>query len=333
MRKIKVIVTDYIEPNLNWEEEEFRKLNVDFSYFQLKFAEPDELLKHVFDAEILIANMAKIDSRVIDGLNHCRLIIRHGVGYDNIDVEAATKKKIVISYIPDYCVNEVAEQTVMLILACQRKLLIQNSILRESSRKGKWDFEGIHSISSIKGKTMGIIGCGRIGLTVYRMMQGFGLYFMIADPYLSEEREKELGIEVYPLEKVLQESDIISIHIPLNKETYHLIDEKELSLMKKTAILINTARGSIVNLRALDEALRNGEISHAGIDVYEGKEPPEENFTLLHNENAILTPHLSWFSKEAGWSVRKKIVEDIRRYLNKEQPRFTVDPELRIQFN
>ena len=325
MKKVKAIITDYIEPDLHWEEEQFKKLNVDFSYFQLKFAKPDELLKHVFDAEVLIVNMATINAEVIDGLNECKLIIRHGIGYDNVDVKAAARKNIVVANIPDYCVNEVAEQAVMLIFACQRKIMIQNSILLESSKKGEWDFRKIAPVFSIKGKTMGIIGCGRIGSTVYQMMQGFGLRFMVVDQYLTEGRKQELGIEkTFSLKETLIKSDIISIHVPLNKETYHLIDEKEISLMKKTAVLVNTARGGIVNLRILDKALRNGKLSHAGIDVYEENEPPKADFPLLHNERAIVTPHLSWLSEEAGWNIRKKIVGDVRRYLNKEQPRFVV---------
>lgn len=333
MEKIKVVITDYIEPDMKWEEEEFSKMNVDFSYFQLKYAEPKELNEKVSKAEILIVNMAKINSKVINGLENCRLIIRHGVGYDNIDVERAAKKNIFVSYIPDYCTNEVAEQAAMLILACQRKLIIQRSILEDSSKKGVWDYNNIKPIYRLKGKIMGIVGCGRIGSTVYQMMKGFGLKFMIVDPYLSKERKKELGIKkVYLLEEMLKESDIVTIHVSLNDETYHLIDSKELSLMKKSAILVNTSRGSVVNSHALDKALRSGGISYAGLDVYEGEEPPKEDFPLLCNERAIVTPHLSWLSEEASWDIRKKIVEDVRRYLNKEQPRFIIN-KLKIQFD
>jgi len=331
MKKIKVIVTDYVEPDLQWEKEEFRKLPIDFSCFQLKFAAPEELLKRVSDAEILIVNMAKIDAKAIAGLDHCRLIIRHGVGYDNVDVAAAARKNIVVSYIPDYCVNEVAEQAVMLILACQRKLLIQNAILKAPSQNRNWKISSVYPIFSLKDKTLGIIGYGRIGGTVHDMMRGFGLRFMIADPYLSAGKKKTTVGKTYPLKEVLQRSDIITIHVPLNKETYHLIDEKEIALMKKAAVLVNTSRGGVVNLTALDTALRNGQLAHAGIDVYE-EEPPAADMPLLHNDRAILTPHLGWLSEEAGWDIRRKIMEDVRQYLNKQQPRFSAVPEIKIKF-
>jgi len=332
MAKIKVVVTDYIEPDLDWEAEQFEQMDVDFSCYQLKFAPPEEILGVASEADILIVNMAKIGAKVIEGLKRCKLIIRHGVGYDNVDVSAASARGIVVANIPDYCIQEVAEHTVMLILACQRKLLIQNRVLADSSRRGEWFFDPVYPVFSLHGKTLGIIGFGRVGRAVYKMMQGFGLQFLICDPYLPEQHKQSWGIETVPLERVLVEADIITIHTPLNEETYHLLDAPQFKLMKPTAILINTSRGGIVNLRALDAALRAGEIAHAGIDVYEEKEPPDPDFPLLHNENAICTPHLAWLSEEARWRIREKIVEDVRRFLRGEGPRFPVNPEVKIRF-
>jgi len=331
--KVKVVITDYIEPDLKWEEEQFERLGVDFSYHQLKFGSPEQILAVAADADIVIVNMAKISPEVIDGLCRCKLIIRHGVGYDNVDIAAATRRGIVVANIPDYCVTEVAEQTVMLILACQRKLLVQSHILRDSSVKGEWGFAPIYPVYALRGKTLGIIGLGRIGTTLYEMMQGFGLRFLIADPHLLEERKRRYGIETHAFEEVLRESDVVTIHAPLNEETHHMFDEPQFKMMKKTAILINTARGGIVNLRALDRALREGEIAHAGIDVYEEKEPPDPDFPLLHNENATCTPHLSWLSEESGWNIREKIVQDVKRFIQGQEPRHPVNPEIQIRFD
>ena len=331
MDKIKVVVTDYVEPDLKWEEEQFNQLGVNFSYRQLKFGSPKDILELAANADIMIVNMAMIDREVIEGLKHCKLIIRHGAGYDNVDIEAASEHRIVVAYVPDYCVNEVAEQTVMLIFACQRKLITQTRILEASSQVGNFVFESIHPIYSLRGKTLGIIGCGRIGSTVYKMIQGFQLNFLICDPYLSEGRKQTLGIETVPLEQLLQDSDIVTIHTPLNEETYHYLDESEFKLMKPTAILVNTSRGGIVNLIALDRALNNGEIAHAGIDVYE-KEPPNSDHPLLGNKNAICTPHLAWLSEEAAWSIREKIVEDVRRFVQGQIPRFPINKEVKIRF-
>jgi D-3-phosphoglycerate dehydrogenase len=228
--------------------------------------------------------------------------------------------------------EEVAEQAVMLIFACQRKLLLQNRLLRDSAAQGKWVFDPIYPVYRLSGKTLGIIGLGRIGAAVWRMMQGFKMRVLVSDPYLSDARKKEYGIETLPLDHVLKESDIVTVHTPLTQETHHLIDAAQLKRMKRSAILVNTARGGIVNLHALDKALREGWIAHAGIDVFE-KEPPDADLPLLHNERAICTPHLSWLSEEAGWSIREKIVEDVRRYVGGQGPRYQVNPEVKIRFD
>ena len=332
MGKIRVVITDYIENDLKWEEVQFQRLGVDFAYAQLKVASAEQIIEFAADAEIVIVNMAKIGTEVINGLRRCRLIIRHGVGYDNVDIATASKRQIAVGYMPDYCVNEVAEQAVMLIMACQRKLLIQHRILHDSAKKGEWDFAPVYPVHSLHGKTVGIVGLGRIGGTVYRMLQGFGVQFLVCDPYLSEARRQEYGIELHPLERLLRESDIITTHAPLNEESYHMFDEPQFKQMKKAAILVNTARGGVVNLRALDRALREGLIAYAGVDVYEEKEPPAPDFPLLHNEKAICTPHLSWLSEEAGWNIRKKIVEDVERFIHGQPPRYPVDPQVQIQF-
>jgi D-3-phosphoglycerate dehydrogenase len=183
----------------------------------------------------------------------------------------------------------------------------------------------------VHGKTLGIVGCGRIGSTVYHMLQGFGLRFLVCDPYLSEQRKHELGIETLPLEAVLKEADIVTLHLPLNQETHHLFDELQFRMMKNNAILINTARGGLVNLGALDRALREGWIAQAGIDVYE-KEPPDSDMPILQNERAICTPHLSWLSEEAGWNIRAQIVDDVRRFVQKQGPKHPVN-DVQIRFD
>jgi D-3-phosphoglycerate dehydrogenase len=324
MSKIKVVVTDYVEPDLDWELKQFNQYDINFSFFQMKDAPRENLLSTVRDADVIIVNMAPIDEGLISALKNCKLVIRHGVGYDNVDVKAANEHGIQVAYVPDYCVNEVAEQAVMLMFACQRKLLIQTCILTESAAEKKWLFDPIYPVFSIKGKTLGLIGCGRIGSTVLKMMGGFDINFLVCDPYLSDRRKQALGTETVSFDRVLRESDVISLHTPLNAETYHLIDEEELRIMKSTAVLINTSRGGVVNLNALDAALVSGELAHAGIDVYE-KEPPEHNLSLLQNPNAICTPHLAWLSEESGWSIREKIVEDVIRFLNGEPPRYPIE--------
>lgn len=332
MNKIKVIVTDFIESDLNWEVKEFGKFNIDFEYYQLKGLPERDIIKQISDAEILIVNMLTINKNIINKINKCKLIIRHGIGFDNIDIEAASEKGIAVSNIPDYCVEEVAEQTVMLLLACQRKLFLQSSILKDSALKGEWDFKKINPIYKLSGKKIGIIGFGRIGSTVFRIMGNFGVDFLIEDPYLSKDKIEKFGLNMCSLENLLSESDVVTLHVPLNQETYHLIGKKQLSIMKKNAILINTSRGDVVNLYELSEALTKRMISYAGVDVYDGREPPEITHPILNNEYVIATPHLGWLSEESSWDIRYKILEDIIRYLNKEEPRFVINKNIKIKF-
>jgi len=330
MAKTRVVITDYIEPNLEWEQKQFEQMGVDFAYYQLKFGTPEQILEATTGADVVIANMADMNARVIEGLDRCRLIIRHGIGYDNIDVETATRRGIVVAIEPDYCVLEVAEQAVMLIFACQRKLLRQRALLRQWVDTNDYAAEMVRPIHRLHGKTVGILGFGRTGHAVYQMLQGMDLKFLICDPYISEARKKDFGIRTASLEEVLKESDVVTIHTPLIKETHHLIDGPQFKLMKKTAILVNTARGPIVNQDALDRALREGEIAHAGIDVYQ-TEPPPPDLPLLNNENAICTPHSSWYSEEAGWIIRQDIVEDVKLFLQDQGPKNQVNPEIQLR--
>ena len=328
MNQIKIVVTDYIEPDLKWEEQELARYDhVVFEYYQLKFAPQEELIAKIRDADVILVNMAPMTADVIETLERCRLIIRHGVGYDNVDLAAATRKGIRVGNVPDYCTEEVAEQAVMLILASYRKTFIGRSVLKESSQKGLWDFTRCYPIFRLQGKTLGIVGCGRIGSRVLQKMAGFEFNLRICDPYLSDARKRKLGIETVDLETTLRDSDIVTLHAPLNDETRYMIDEPQLRMMKSTAYLINTARAPLVRTEALIRALKEKWIAGAGIDVYE-KEPPDPDLELFQLENATLAPHLAWYSEEAGWSIREKIMEDFVRFMNGQPPRFLVNPEV-----
>lgn len=315
----KIIVTDYLEDNLDWEKNKFKEIGYELEAFQLKHAPQEKLIEAGKDADILIVNMAKIDKGVIDSLRKCKLIVRHGIGYDNVDVEYATKKGIFVANIPDYCVDEVAEQAVMLLMASARRLLQQIESLNLSVEKGSWDFSKVGRIYSIRGKTIGIIGFGRIGSRVYEMLQGFDVKFIISDPYLSDEKKKKYGVEHTPLEELLKNSDFITVHSALTKETYHLLNRENLKLVKESAIIVNTARGGLIDYEALCELLDKGKIHYAALDVYEG-EPPKRDNIIFRTKNLLLTPHLSWSSEKSEWNIRYKIVETIEKFVNGELP-------------
>jgi D-3-phosphoglycerate dehydrogenase len=326
----KIVVTDYLEPNFDWEKEQLRSRQFDFAWqeHQLKFAPADDLVRAIGDADVVVVNMAAMNADVIGRLPKCKLIIRHGIGYDNVDLKAATAKGIRVANIPDYCPEEVAEQAVMLIFAAARHLPEQLVSMTASMAKGTWDFSPVRSVYMMEGKTLGLVGCGRIGRRVYRLASGFGMRRLVCDPYLSEEDRRELGLEkTVSLETLLRESDIVSLHTPLNDETRGTINARTLAMMKRTAVLVNTARGPLIVDEDLADALAKGVIAGAAIDVYH-REPPARETPLAKAPNLLMTPHLAWYSEESGWSIREKILENIVRYFEGKPPRYTVNKDV-----
>jgi D-3-phosphoglycerate dehydrogenase len=318
----KVVVTDYIEPDLEWEARELARRGIELQSHQLKFAPLADVLAATRDADVVVVNMVPITPELISGWTRCKLVIRHGVGYDNVDVDALQKAGIPLCYIPDYCTEEVAEQAIALIMACGRRLAASRKVLDESSAAGRWDFADVIPIYRMAGKTLGIMGCGRIGSRVYEKLRGFGFRFLICDPYLTPERKRELGIEVVDRDTVFREADFVTLHTPLTAETRHMVNAQTLALMKPSACVVNTARGPIVDPAALAEALRRGVIAGAGIDVYD-REPPPPSHPLFGAPNLILTPHLAWYSEDAAWRIRELILLEIDRCVAGRPPRFS----------
>jgi D-3-phosphoglycerate dehydrogenase len=327
MKPLKIVVTDYIEPDLNWEAQEMSQRGLEFLTYQLKFAPNSDVIAATRDADVVIVNMVPITSEIVSTWERCRLVIRHGVGYDNVDVAALEKAGIPLCYIPDYCAEEVAEQAIALLLACGRRLAASRRALDISSARGAWDFAEAVPIYRMGGKTLGIIGCGRIGSLVYRKLKSFGFKFLICDPYLPKERKEELGIEVVDKETVFRHADFVTIHTPLTPETRHLVNDRTLAMMKPTAYLVNTSRGMMVDMQALAQALERGVIAGAGIDVYD-IEPPPPDSPLFRLPNTFLTPHLAWYSEDSGRRIRELIVMEIDRFLAGLPPRFVAKPTL-----
>ncbi len=327
----KVVVTDYIEPDMEFEREEMEKRSAILEFDQLKFRPEAEVIAACRDADILVVNMVKITKTVVAALERCRLVIRHGAGYDNVDVAALTEKGIPLAYEPDYCSDEVAEQAVALLFACARQIPHSRRILDESIRQRKWDFSDLHLSYRLHGSVLGILGCGRIGSRVLEKLRGFGFAeILVCDPYLPPERVEELGVRMVEKSALFREADYLTVHTPLNDETRQIVNAETLRLMKPSAVLVNTSRGPMVDHAALAEALREGRLRAAGIDVYD-TEPPEETYPLLELDNAILTPHLAWYSEDSAHQIREMIVEDIDRCIKGLPPRHCVNPEVLAQ--
>lgn len=320
-------ISDYIEPDLEWEKEECAKVGVDLVAYQLKYASPSEIIAHCADADILLVNMAKVTAEVMAGLTNVKVLLRHGIGYDNLDVPAATANGIICANQATASSEDVAEHAIMLMMATYRKIFIMRKILDESIANAVWTFDVIHPIYRMGGKTLGIVGCGRIGSFVLRKMRTFGMKILIDDPYLSKERLKELGIEHTPLDEMLKVSDIVTIHVPVTNETRGMFNREKFKLMKKSAILINSARGPIVNVSDLAEALKNGVIAGAGIDVYD-REPPLPDYPLLNEKRAVLTPHLAWCSVEGAWDIRYTVIDDVKAFAAGKLPMSVINHEV-----
>jgi D-3-phosphoglycerate dehydrogenase len=324
---MKVAVTDYIEDDLNWEAEQLKAAGIGFAAFQLKFKPEEEVAAAEADADMLVVNMVKITDSLLARLPKCKLIIRHGIGYDNVDVAACTKRGIQFAYQPDYCKEDVAEHAIALILACARKLFPARRTLEDSSRTGQWDFSKLFPIPRGAGKTVGVLGVGRIGSRVCHKLKSFGFILQGCDPYLSDRRKADVGVPFVDRETLFRTSDFVTVHTALNEETRCLVNEQSLGWMKPTAYLINTARAGMVDTAALVKALREKRLAGAAIDVFE-VEPPPPTLPLFEMENVILTPHIGWASVEAGQEIRQSILNDLLAFAKGQPARCVVNKDV-----
>ncbi|MFA4719141.1 D-2-hydroxyacid dehydrogenase [Pyrococcus kukulkanii] len=276
-----------------------------------EYPDEEKLLELVKDIEaIIVRSKPKVTRRVIENAPKLKVIARAGVGLDNIDVEAAKEKGIEVVNAPGASSRSVAELAIGLIFAVARKIAYADRRMRE----GVWAKKECMGIE-LEGKTIGIIGFGRIGYQVAKIARALGMNILLYDPYPNEERAKEVGGKFVDLETLLKESDIVTLHVPLLDSTYHLINEERLKLMKKNAILINAARGAVVDTNALVKALQEGWIAGAGLDVYE-EEPLPKDHPLTKLDNVVLTPHIGASTYEAqeraGVEVAEKVVKILK---------------------
>jgi D-3-phosphoglycerate dehydrogenase len=258
--------------------------------------------------------------KVLENLPKCKVVARYGVGVDSIDLRAASDLGIIVANVPDYCMDEVANHTLAMILTLIRK----TAFFDRKVRSGQWDFRQGIPILRTQGRTLGLVGCGKIGLEVAKRISGFGVRVITFDPYLEKA---PVGVELKDFDTVLKESDFISIHCPLNESTRHLIGEREFKKMEKKPLLINTSRGPIVDEGALIEALRGGRLSGAGLDVLE-KEPPDPLNPLLKMENVVLTPHVSFYSVESISELKRRTAESVSAVLLGRRPKSVVNREV-----
>jgi len=290
----------------------------------------DEIIEAAKGADAILTSAAQITRRVMEALPKCKVIIRYGIGFDTIDVDAATDNSILVVNIPDFCFEEVSNHAIILLLACAKKLILLNNGIKQ----GRWGevSRALAPMGSIYGQTLGVIGCGNLGRMTARKAQCFGLKIFGYDPYVDKSLTKEYGITLVSLPELLKESDFISVHTPLNKETWHLIGEKEFKQMKPTAYFINTSRGSVVDEPALIKALQEKWIAGAGLDVFE-KEPVDADNPLLKMDNVVVTPHSASYSDDAFKRLRTSVGQEAARVLSGRWPKNVVNKIIKPKVN
>jgi D-3-phosphoglycerate dehydrogenase len=272
----------------------------------------DEVAAAAREADAILVREAPVSARVIDALVRCKAIVRYGVGVDNIDLAHARKQKIYVANIPGYGTEEVSDHAAALLLACIRSLRTRDANLR----KGLFETDIREPIFRATGKTLGLIGYGQIGRALHRKWKGFlPQRVLVFDPYAQPAVIRENGAEAVDLDELFAESDYISLHAPLTPRTRHIISAANLKKMKPTAIVVNTARGELIDEKALAAALAEGRIAVAGLDVFE-KEPLAPDHPLIGLPNVVLTGHVGWYSKDAVRELQTRGAQEIVRVLS-----------------
>jgi len=286
----------------------------------------EEIIEATKDADAVLTMFAPLTRRVMEASPKLKVIVRYGIGYDTVDVDAATDNGILVVNFPDFCLRDVADHTLALLLACARKVVYYNNL----TKQGYWPeySEQAQTIRPVYGETLGLIGCGNIGRTVARKAKCFDLRVLGCDPYVDKAVAEEAGITLVSMPELLKESDYVSVHTFLSKSTWHLIGEKEFRQMKPTAYFINTSRGPVVDEAALIKALQEKWIAGAGIDVFE-QEPVQPDNPLLKMDNVVVSPHAAGVSQASVSNLRRRVGEETARVLSGHWPQNWVNKNVK----
>ncbi|MDA1229002.1 MAG: C-terminal binding protein [Chloroflexi bacterium] len=315
----KVLVTDYVWPNTDPERAVLAKIGAEL--IEAPDASEDTLASMATDVDAILTCFAQVTEKVVRAAKKCVVIGRYGVGFDNIAVDVATELGMAVTYVPDYCVEEVSDHVLGLIYGWNRRIpLFDNSVKTTGWGSVTLDMP----ILRLRGKKLGLLGYGRIGRAVAQKAQALGFQVLAHDPYVSNA---DPGVSIVDMETVLKESDFISIHTPLSADTEKLIGAKELALMKPTAFLVNCARGPLIDEEALYDALSNKRIGGAGLDVLVEAHPAPD-YKLLKLDNVIITPHVAFFSQEAVLELEERAAGEVVSVLQGKMPENLVNPDV-----
>jgi D-3-phosphoglycerate dehydrogenase len=319
MAKFRVLMTDTIFPDTAIEQEELRRIDAEFMLASA--SDPETLKREGRDCDAVINVYAQLGADILSAWERCTIIVRTGIGFNTIDLEAAAARRIMVANVPDYCMDEVADHTVALFLACVRKI----PRLHASVKAGQWSVDLAKPTPRLQGKQYGLFGFGNIAQRVAKRIQAFGLQVTAFDPYVPAELFAAQQVaRAASLDALLGAVDFLSVHAPLTEETRGILNTARLKLLKPTAIVVNTSRGPLVNQADLLAALRDGTIAGAGLDVLTD-EPPAFPLALAALDNVVLTPHTAWYSDDAMPELRRKASAEVARALTEGRPKFWVN--------
>lgn len=314
MSRYRVMVTDQVFPDVDTERELLAEIDADLEVLD---GEPDDVLAQARDADALLNTFMPIDAQGLAQLTRCRIVARYGIGVDNIDREAARQAGIVVTNVPDYCLEEVAVHALTLLLALNRRVPQGDRIVRA----GGWGISELRPIGRVSELTVGLVGYGQIARKLGSALRALGAHVLAYDPYVAGDAKEA---ELVSFDELLHRSDAVSLHCPLTDETRGLIGRAELAAMPAHSLLINTSRGPLVVLDELLQALREGQIRGAGLDVLD-KEPPPDPSVFEGVPGLLLTPHAAFYSESAVKESQHKAVTQVIKVLTGRQPDYRMN--------
>ncbi|WP_162605380.1 C-terminal binding protein [Jiangella ureilytica] len=313
MARFKVVVTDQVFPDTAVEQAAFAELGWSFDVADGSY---DDIVARAHDADALLNTYVAVTAELMDRLPRLQVVARYGIGVDNVDLAAATDRGVVVTNVPDYCVDEVATHALALILDAMRRVTDGDRLVRA----GGWGLSGLRPIRRASDWTVGLVGFGRIARRLAQFLAPLGCTILVHDPYVVDAGPDVESIE---LDGLLRRSDLVSLHVPATDATRHLIGGRELELMRPDAVLVNTSRGALVDTGALVDALRCGRIRAAAIDVLETEPPPAGLLDGL--ETLLVTPHMAYYSEQAIAESQQKATSQIVKVLTGKAPDYQVN--------
>lgn len=317
----KVLITDYVWPSTDPERAVLESAGIELVI--APDTSENTLAELAKDVDAIMFCFAQVTSKVLEAATQCKIAARYGIGVDNVDIPKATELGIVVTNVPDYCMDEVTDHAFGMILALNRRLVPHT---RDVVRGGWNDVALNQPMHRTRGATMGIVGYGRIGRSLAAKAIGFGMNILTYDPMIEPGSTIE-GATATTLDELLEESDFVSLHVPLLPSTENMISAPELARMKKGSIIVNCARGGLIDENALASALESGHIAGAGLDVVEPT-PPNPSSPLLAQENVIITPHTAFFSQASTVELEERTAGEVVRVLAGDKPENWINPEV-----